>query len=114
MVLDKMVLNVLLSFTTLAILNFIGIGSSQHKLEQGLVIDCNRKSMKTQSPLQKFSKFDDKLCCFLDQICGDKCLSKIDWTCNCGDATFKFPDYKYCCIPINETCKTQGMPCKAE
>ena len=47
MVLDKMVLNVLLSFTTLAILNFIGIGSSQHKLEQGLVIDCNRKSMKT-------------------------------------------------------------------
>ena len=47
MILDKMVPNVVLVFTTLAILNSIGIVSSQVELEHGLATDCQFKSMKT-------------------------------------------------------------------
>ena len=58
---------------------------------------------------QKFSKFVDKVCCFLDSICGDKCLSYQDGEkCECGNYTFGAFSNKYCCIQINETCKTQG------
>ena len=39
--------HVLLVFTTLAILNSIGIVSSQNELEHGLATDCDNKSMKT-------------------------------------------------------------------
>ena len=46
MVLDKMVPNVLLVFTTLVILNSIGIVSSQDELEHGLATNCDRKGMK--------------------------------------------------------------------
>ena len=44
--LDKMVPNVVFVFTTLAILNSIGIVSSQAELEHGLATDCGFKSMK--------------------------------------------------------------------
>ena len=47
MVLEKMVPNVVLVFTTLAILNSIGIVSSQDELEHGLATDCIFKGMKT-------------------------------------------------------------------
>ena len=47
MMLDKMVSNVVLVFTTLAILNSIGIVSSQDELEHGLATKCIYKSMKT-------------------------------------------------------------------
>ena len=46
MVLDKMVLNVVLVFTTLALLNSIGIVSSQDELEHGLATDCKHKGIK--------------------------------------------------------------------
>ena len=39
--------NVKLVFTTLAILNSLGIVSSQDELEHGLATDCAYKSMKT-------------------------------------------------------------------
>ena len=55
--------------------------------------------------------FDDKVCCFLENICGDKCLrfDDSDRICECGDKTFDRTDYGlYCCIPKNETCKVQG------
>ena len=45
--LDKMVPYVNLVFTTLAILNFIGIVSTQYELEHGLATDCTYKCMKT-------------------------------------------------------------------
>ena len=45
MVLDKMVLNVVLVFTTLALLNSIGIVLSQDELEHGLATDCYLKGM---------------------------------------------------------------------
>ena len=48
MILDKMVPNVVLVFTTLAILNSIGIVSSQDELEHGLASDCYYKGMTTQ------------------------------------------------------------------
>ena len=100
---------VLLVFTTLAILTSIGIVSSQNELEHGLSTDCRGKSMKTQSLFQKVS-FVDKVYCFLAKICGDKCIpTNSDWTCECGDTTFDSDDWLYCCIPINETCKAQGM-----
>ena len=38
--------NVVLIFTTLTILNFIGIVPSQDELEHGLATDCGDKSMK--------------------------------------------------------------------
>ena len=47
MILDKMVPNVVLVFTTLTILNCIGIVSSQDELEHGLATNCDFKSMKT-------------------------------------------------------------------
>ena len=47
MVLGKMVLNVLLGFTVLAFLNFVGIVSSQDELEHGLATNCSSKGMKT-------------------------------------------------------------------
>ena len=46
MILDKMVPNVVLVFTILAILNSIGIVSSQDELEHGLATDCEYKCMK--------------------------------------------------------------------
>ena len=46
MILDKMVPNVVLVFTILAILNSIGIVSSQDELGHGLATDCDRKGMK--------------------------------------------------------------------
>ena len=46
MILDKMVPNVVLVFTILAILNSIGIVSSQDELEHGLATDCEMKGMK--------------------------------------------------------------------
>ena len=91
--------------TTLAILNSIGIVSSQDELEHGLATDCEYKGMKAYSFFQKFSKFVDKVCCFLVQICGDKCINYHS-KCECGDNTFM--DFKYCCIQKNETCKTAG------
>ena len=47
MILDKMVPNVALVFTTLAILNFIGSISCQAELDHGLATNCSYKSMKT-------------------------------------------------------------------
>ena len=46
MMLDNMVPYVKLVFTTLAILNSIGIVSSQNELEHGLATDCYGKGMK--------------------------------------------------------------------
>ena len=46
MMLDKMVPNVVLVFTTLAILNSIGIVSSQDELEHDLAKNCEDKGMK--------------------------------------------------------------------
>ena len=106
--LDKIVQHVSFVFTTLAILNFIGIVSSQDELEHGLATDCEYKGMKAYSFFQKFSKFVDKVCCFLDAICGDKCISGIS-KCVCGGTTFKHYDFKYCCIQMKETCKIHGM-----
>ena len=103
---DIMVPNVLSAFTTLAVFNSIGIVSSQDELEHGLATDCGLKSMITQSLFQKFSKFVDKGCCFLDRICGDKCYYS---ECECGDTTLLQQDLKYCCIQMNETCKVGGM-----
>ena len=113
MKLDTKVQHGLLVFTTLAILNSIGIVSSQNELEHGLATDCNSKSMKIESFFQKFS-FIDKVCCFLAKICGDKCFDGTNdypyGKCECGDTTFEYEHvHKYCCIPINETCKVQGM-----
>ena len=45
MILDKMVPNVVLVFTTLAILNYIGIVSSHD--EHGLATDCRYKGRNT-------------------------------------------------------------------
>ena len=45
--LDKMVPYVNLVFTTLSLLNSIGIVSSQDELEHGLATDCDSKCMKT-------------------------------------------------------------------
>ena len=59
-----------------------------------------------------FSKFVDRVCCFLDNICGDKCLDNSKSTCECGDTTFNSLDKKYCCIQMNETCEAKGMFCK--
>ena len=106
MILDKMVPNVALVFTTLAILNFTGSISCQAELDHGLATNCWYKSMKTQSLFQKSSKFIDKVCCYLDNICGDECSPG---TCECGDTTFGFSDNLYCCIPMKETCKIKGM-----
>ena len=47
MMLDKMVPNVVLFFTTVTILNSIGIVSSQDDIRQGLATDCKWKSIKT-------------------------------------------------------------------
>ena len=105
-----MVPNVVLVFTTLAIFSSVGIVSSQDELEHGLATDCNLKSVNRQSLFQKFSKFIDKVCCFLDDICGDGCVIQYSGKkCECGDTTFGDLDYKYCCIQMNETCKVQGM-----
>ena len=46
MLLDKMIPNVLLAFTTVAILNSISIVSPQDELEHGLATDCYGKGMK--------------------------------------------------------------------
>ena len=46
--LDKMVPNVILGLATLAVLNFIGIVSSQDELEHGLATNCKEKGMKTR------------------------------------------------------------------
>ena len=108
MMLGNIVQHVLLVFTTLAILNSIGIVLSQDELEHGLATDCYYKGMKTYSLFQKFSKFVDKVCCFLDYICGDKCFEDPH-KCKCGDTTFTIYDDLYCCIQMNETCKIQGM-----
>ena len=45
MIFNKLVPNVILVFKTLAILNSIGIVSSQDELEHGLATDCYNKSM---------------------------------------------------------------------
>ena len=111
--LENIVQHVLLVFTTLAILNSIGIVSSQNELEHGLATDCDNKGMKTQSFFQKFSKFVDKVCYFLEYVCGDKCLNGDYGYCQCGDTTVYDYD-KYCCIQMNETCKVQGMLCNAK
>ena len=55
--LDKMVPNVLLLFTTLAILNSIGIVTCRDDREHGLATNCTGKSMKIYSLSQKFSNF---------------------------------------------------------
>ena len=46
MMLDKMFPNAVLVFMTLAILNSMGIVSSQDELEHGLATNCDRKGMK--------------------------------------------------------------------
>ena len=53
-------------------------------------------------------QFADKVCCFLVNICGDKCID-YGSKCECGDTTFEFNDDKYCCIQRNETCKIHGL-----
>ena len=106
--LGNIVQHVLLVFTTLAILNSIGIVLSQDELEHGLATDCYYKGMKTYSLFQKFSKFVDKVCCFSDYICGDKCF-EYPQKCECGDTIFEFDDGKYCCNQGNVTCKIDGM-----
>ena len=63
--------------------------------------------------LSKVFQFVDKVFCFLDWICGDKCLYDIDSKCECGDTTFGNDDKKYCCIQMNETCEAQVMFCEA-
>ena len=47
MMLDTMVVYLNFVFTILAILNSIGIVSSQNELEHGLATDCDNKGMKT-------------------------------------------------------------------
>ena len=64
MILDNMVSNVLLVFTHLAILNSIGIVSSQDELEHGLATDCLEKSIKTKSLFQNFSTYLQSLLLF--------------------------------------------------
>ena len=63
MILRNIGQHVLLPFTTLAILNFIGIVSPQYELGHGLAIDCSQKS-KTYSLFVKFSNFVDKIVVF--------------------------------------------------
>ena len=63
MMLNKLVPNVILVFTTVMIYS-IGIISSQDELEHGLATNCSGKSMKTKSQFQMFSKFDDRVLCF--------------------------------------------------
>ena len=109
--LDNLVVCIKLVITTLAILNSIGIVSLQNDLEYGLATDCDYRSMKKLSLIQKISKFFDKVCCFLDLICGDKCIDRHS-KCECGDITIHYGDYKYCCIQMNETCEAKGMFCK--
>ena len=109
MMLGNIVQHALLVFTTLEILNSIGIVLSQDELEHGLATDCFDKSMRTQSLFQKIWKFINKVYCFLEYICGDKCIG-FGSKCECGDTTFDiFDDAKYCCNQRNETCKKQGM-----
>ena len=114
MIVNKMVPNVVLVFTSIAILNSFGIVSSQDELEYGLATNCENKGIKAWSLFQRFSKFVDKIFCFLAYICGDQCNGYLQ-TCECGDTTFNDHDNKYCCIQMNETCKVQppGMLCKA-
>ena len=47
MMFNKMVSNVVLIFTTSAVLNFIGIALSQNELQHGLATDCDFKSKDT-------------------------------------------------------------------
>ena len=61
----------------------------------------------------KLFKFVKKVCCILERICGNKCL-KTFGVCECGDTTFETSDDKYCYIPKNDTCETQGIFCKAK
>ena len=91
----------------LAILNFLVTVSSQKELEHHLATNCLYKSMNTKSRFQNFSRFVDKVCCFLGYICGDKCFD-FDSVCDCGGATLDYLDDLYCCIPRNETCMVQG------
>ena len=56
------------------------------------------------------TKFDASL----DSVCGDKCLGFRRKKCECGDTMFDQDNYLYCCIPMNETCKVQGMFLKAK
>ena len=45
--------------------------------------------------------------CFLDNICGDKCMDYSE--CECDNTTFDFRDNLYCCIPKDKNCNIQGM-----
>lgn len=101
MIFDKMIL--LWSITL--ILNFNGIVLCQEKDEHHLATECTNKSIKTFN-LQNFrSQAINKICCFSDYVCGDKCAKK----CLCGGTFISYPDNLYCCITKNETCFTQGM-----
>ena len=65
--------------------------------------------------LSKVFKFVDKVCYSLDEICGDKCLVDYSSKCYCGDTpAFDALARKYCCNQRHETCKIQGMFCKAK
>ena len=108
--LDKLVPNVILVFTTLAIMNSIGIVSSQDELRHGIATDCRFKCIKTCIVIiWNVFQMLDKACCFLGYICGDKCMKSIFSKCECGDTTFNGNGDEYCCIQRNETCKIHGM-----
>ena len=96
-----------LVITTLGILNSMCKATSENKLEHGLATDCNYKS-NFRFIFSKVLEFVDKVFCFLDDICGDKCIHG-DSICECGGSTFNRYETMYCCIPMNETCKIQGI-----
>ena len=101
-----------LVITTIVILNSIGVISPQYELEQGLATDCGYYGMNKDIVIfskKKNSKFVDKVCCYLDVLCGDKCLIYPKKKCECGNNTFEYGDQLYCCIPNNENCKIEGM-----
>ena len=64
MIFTKLVLNVTLVFTTLAILNSIGIVSSQDELEHGLATDCKYKGLKTGHSFKSFPNLLTKFVAF--------------------------------------------------
>ena len=48
----------------------------------------------------------------LGHICGDQCFDfDHEYKCECGGTTFISTEdfHLYCCIPLNDTCKTLGM-----
>lgn len=105
---DDLVVHLRLVIATLAILNCMCMVSSQDELGQGLAKDCQYKSNQSQIHFSNFLEFVHNVCCFLDYICGGNCING-DSTCECGGTLFGESDNLYCCIPMNETCKSKGI-----